>query len=602
MNPANQSDTYCFSGFRLDRRAQTLCKNGERISLTPKATQLLLLLLDNSPNLVSRDELRTALWKDSTYIEFEGALNACVRQVRAALGDSASRSRFVETSPKRGYRFVAELEKPRSAKKSSNSWTRVTVAALVVVAIAVTVFFVDGRGSDEPQLLVVLPIEGDTDLSIDPIAAYGTAIIASEYLAKLDPHRLSIINSRSLRELAVFDTDVQFSRTPEYIVSTRIQRDGPDLLLRATLRRSSDGAVVSELEEHLEMTLSTVLRRTPELMVDWIATTLEVGSTARAAAPVGNRNAELDDEVVAAFWHLESGNFEEIDQALAIFNKVIAQDPNHVWAREGKLSALMELSFFEPAYARREDIYDQIDTLARDMLAQDIVSNIPYQALSLVRLFRDWDLAEATNLIEAALLIAPDDARTHGAYAAIQAALGDTAGAVRSAELAERLDPATMAVRSDRCWYLMIDGLYEQAADVCEKVLKLKPDDNVSLIGAAHALYKIGAEQSAIKLMLDAIRRTEPDVIERFGALPSTWQELGCMRADDIMVRGNPGQVSHYQLARYLASCDRADATFEQLRLAIEQREFSVLFLRSETEFDFIRNRPEFKQLESSLP
>ncbi len=602
MNPVYLPDTYCFSDYCLDRRAQTLCKNGERVSLTPKATQLLLLLLDNAPNLVSRDELRTALWKDSTHIEFEGALNACVRQVRAALGDSASRSRFVETSPKRGYRFVANLEQPQSGKKSSNSWTTVVAATLAAVVVAVTVFFAEGRSGDEPRLLVVLPIEGDADLPIDPVAAYGTAIVASEYLAKLDPQRVSVINSRSVRELAKLDSEVQFSRTPEYIISARIQRDGPGLLLRATLRRSGDGAVVSELEERFETTLTMVLRRTPELMVDWIATTLTVGSNARAAVPIGNRDAELDEEVVAAFWHLESGNFEEMNQALAILDEIVVKDPNHVWAREGRLTTLMELSFFEYDYAERNAIYDRIESLARDMLAQDIVSSTPYWSLSLVKLFRDWDLAEAANLIEAALLIAPDDARNHGAYAAVQAALGDTASAVRSAELAERLDPAAMAVRSDRCWFLIFDRQYEQAAELCGKVLELLPDDNTSLVGAAHALYKIGDERSAVELMLNAIRRTEPDAIERFGSLPSTWQELGCVRADDIMARGNPRFVSHYQLARYLASCGRADASLAQLGHAIEKHEFSALFLRNESEFDFLRDHPEFKRLEGLLP
>ncbi|MCH9696405.1 MAG: winged helix-turn-helix domain-containing protein [Gammaproteobacteria bacterium] len=604
MKQTDRADTYVFSDFCLDRRTQTLCKNGERISLTPKATQLLLVLLENAPNLVSRSELHSALWSDSTFIEFEGALNACVRQVRAALGDTASRSSFIETSPKRGYRFVAELiGSQKSEGHTQHSWPTIAAVVIAIVAVlSVAQFFLGKQNNEEPQLLVVLPIESDDELAIDPMAAYGTAIIVSEYLAKLDPHKFSIINSRSVRELASLDTNAGFSRTPDLIVRARIESDSDNLVLRAKLRRSIDGSIVSEFEQRFESTMATVLRRTPALIVDWTVEALDIAGSSQLASSIDEHGADLNDQVASAFWYMESGSSQNLNEALNILNQVIVLDPNHVWAMEGKLTAMVEKSFFELNHSKKLVLHDQIESLAQEMLARDFVSSLPYQALSHVRLFRDWDLAEAENLIEAALLITPGDARAHGAHASVRAATGDTAGAVRSAELAERLDPAAMVVRSDRCWFLLFDQRYKEAADVCENSLVFKPNDGAATLGLALALYEAGEEQSALKIMWEAIRNSDLGMSKTDGAVPSSWQQLGCMRADDLIGRGKTGQVSHYQLARYLASCGRSNETLEQLAYAIEKREFPVLFVRLDGQFRFLRTHPDFESLVELLP
>ena len=100
-----------FGVFELDRRSGELRKAGVRVSLQEQALQVLTLLLERPGDLVTRDELRQRLWPNGTFVDFEHGLNAVINRLRDTLGDSADTPRFVETVPRRGYRFIAPVDK-----------------------------------------------------------------------------------------------------------------------------------------------------------------------------------------------------------------------------------------------------------------------------------------------------------------------------------------------------------------------------------------------------------------------------------------------------------------------------------------------------------
>ncbi len=100
-----------FSHFKFDIETLELFKNGVRIPLSPKPASLLCALINSSPNIVTRDEAQRILWGDMPYVEPEQNLNACIRQLRVALNDNASSPHYIETLPKRGYRFIALSQK-----------------------------------------------------------------------------------------------------------------------------------------------------------------------------------------------------------------------------------------------------------------------------------------------------------------------------------------------------------------------------------------------------------------------------------------------------------------------------------------------------------
>ncbi len=594
-------DVYCFSGFRFDRGTAMLTSSDKRVQLAPKATQLLVMLLDNSPWLVSRDELRAELWSDSTFIEFEGALNTCVRQVRAALGDSAGDSHFIETVPKRGYRFVAELEPDPSAPALHGRKTAALFVTVAVVAVLAALIFPGTNNALPPELLVVLPVEGDATHSLDPTAGYGIAMIASEQIARLHPDKLAVINSRSLRELVANEGDLGQLKSPDYVVRTRILGRGDAYLLDAELRRYSDGEILSAHKEPLDGDMATVLRESPEIIVAWLSGALDLHDDSGRTALVQSSQPVWDSNLVAAFWHLEGDTLADTRMAVEGFEKTLVVNPKHVWALEGKLTSLADLSMWRRGTGAADRAFANMEETAQFMFDNNIYSGKSFWGMGFVQLYRDWDLSKASNSIEAALLITPQDARAHNLYAAVQAASGNTGGAVRSAEVAERLDPAAMAVRSDRCWYLVLHRDFRQAVDVCESALELNPRHTATRIALAQARFELGEEQAALQIIIDIIRRTDETAFDNFKAVPATWQELGCLRANEILVRNVATGVLHYLLAKYYSQCGRQAEAIAELKLAVEQREPPALFLRSAPEFDTLRDVPEFKKLQQML-
>ena len=123
--------------FEVDLRQGELRKNGIRVKLTGQPFQILVILLEHPGDLVTREQLQSRLWPSDTFVDFDGGLNAAINRVREALGDSAENPRFVETLPRRGYRFIAPLvdSRPTGARlpaSESNLSPAPTVTSLPV--------------------------------------------------------------------------------------------------------------------------------------------------------------------------------------------------------------------------------------------------------------------------------------------------------------------------------------------------------------------------------------------------------------------------------------------------------------------------------------
>ncbi len=137
-----------FGVFELDLRSGELRKSGARLNLQQQPLQLLSVLLEQPGELVTREELRKRLWPDDTFVDFEHGLNAAVKRLRDTLGDSADSPRFVETVPRRGYRFIAPASVPdgpaattgRGAGRWHVRWPWVIVGVGAAGAIALGIW------------------------------------------------------------------------------------------------------------------------------------------------------------------------------------------------------------------------------------------------------------------------------------------------------------------------------------------------------------------------------------------------------------------------------------------------------------------------------
>ena len=108
-----------FAGFEVDADAGILRRDGARVRLQDLPFRLLVILLGRPGAVVARDELRQALWGASTFVDAEAGLNTAIAKLREALGDDAEAPRFIETLPKRGYRFIGTLEETVGARPAS---------------------------------------------------------------------------------------------------------------------------------------------------------------------------------------------------------------------------------------------------------------------------------------------------------------------------------------------------------------------------------------------------------------------------------------------------------------------------------------------------
>ena len=145
-----------FGVFEVDLRAGELRRNGSRVKLQEQPLQILTLLLERHGEVVSREELRSRLWPADTFVDFDHSLNAAVRRLRDALGDSAENPRFVETVARRGYRFLVpvsgmppavEAELPVDPPRPSRIWWIASAAVVLLVAGLGAGLFLGRRGS-----------------------------------------------------------------------------------------------------------------------------------------------------------------------------------------------------------------------------------------------------------------------------------------------------------------------------------------------------------------------------------------------------------------------------------------------------------------------
>ena len=117
--PTASRTIYRFGQFELDVDAGELRQNGRRLKLQPQPFKLLVLLIRRAGTLVSRDDIRGELWAQGTFVDFDQAVNFAIKQIRDAMGDSAERPLYVETVPRRGYRFIAPVDTGATAAGSS---------------------------------------------------------------------------------------------------------------------------------------------------------------------------------------------------------------------------------------------------------------------------------------------------------------------------------------------------------------------------------------------------------------------------------------------------------------------------------------------------
>ena len=243
MSNLNQpNDPLRFAEFSLDRRTGELFQNGERLKIQGQPIQILEALLDRPGELVTQEELARTLWPEDTHVDYEQGLRSGVQRIRAVLGDSSDMPRFIETVPRRGYRYIGppptsdSQHELSAAGKGLEIWERVGpirgAAALLVAVLAVAAFLTNWRAEPteagpppEPMMLAVLPIASlDADDGQDPFSRGLTTEIINQ-LADLQPGRLEVL-AESVSSRYRDATEIRYAVKVDYLIEGTIRREG----------------------------------------------------------------------------------------------------------------------------------------------------------------------------------------------------------------------------------------------------------------------------------------------------------------------------------------------------------------------------------------
>jgi DNA-binding winged helix-turn-helix (wHTH) protein/TolB-like protein len=233
-----------FDEFEVDPESGELRRNGTRVKLQDLPFRTLLALLRRPGSVVTRDELRAELWGAETFVDAEAGLNTAVAKIREALGDNAETPRFIETLPKRGYRFIGTLRDsaaasapmaPRQPRRLLSLTTLVLIPGLTALAVLLWL------ARAEPISIAVVRFHNETgQIELDRLAG---ALTDAVVVSLADNTRYAIIgNSPLLRTERIFQ-DVQKiggALGADYVVLGQLQSGDAGLVARAHFIRVSD--------------------------------------------------------------------------------------------------------------------------------------------------------------------------------------------------------------------------------------------------------------------------------------------------------------------------------------------------------------------------
>lgn len=241
---------YAFSTFTFCSGTLELTREGRPVRLEPQPARALAALLARAGEVVSRDELRAAIWGDDTHVDYDRGLAYCIGQVRAALNDSADAPRFVQTLPKRGFRFIAPVTTRRSVGPGDAAaapgspprrWLWALGGAALVLASLAGWRLVEAR---RPVVMAVSIFDNETgDPAYDRFVT-GLSDVVVTRLTALAPGRLGVVGNvaalrqpRNIRNLAALASAVD----ADYVVLGQLQRQDARLRFIVHCIRLADG-------------------------------------------------------------------------------------------------------------------------------------------------------------------------------------------------------------------------------------------------------------------------------------------------------------------------------------------------------------------------
>lgn len=636
-----------FGVFEVDLNAAELRKHGLRVKLPEQPFQILIMLVEKPGEIVTREELRNRLWQTDTFVDFDHGVNNAVMRLREILGDSSDSPRFIETVPRRGYRFIAHVDEspwsppssvlqqseaqkeaphttedqatppassPESSEQGVKRRQRLIVAGLVAIAVLAAVFawryLINqriGAADVRPSTsVVVLPLE---NLSGDQEQDYFADGMTDDLIANLAKIRSLRVISRS--------TAMAYKHTRKPL--SEIARDlHVDAVVEGTVLRAGDRVrITAELvqvstDRHLwadtyESPIGDVLalqNRVSAAIVNEIRVNLSPQDRARLA-----RNPEVAPE---AYENYLKGRFywnkrtdENLHRAIGYFEEATKQDTQYALAYAGLSDcyAIIGAAIFGTIPA--EQAAPKARQAAQRALEIDPTLAEAETSLATLKFNYDWDWPGAEDGFQHAIQLNPSYATAYQRYSLLLTAMGRFQDGFSQINKARELDPLSFSINFSLGWRLYFARQYDRAIAQLRNTLEMDPSYELPHLILGQAYEEKGSFDLAIPELRRGVELSHGTPL-MLAALAHGYARAG-QRTEakqllsQLEAAGKQQYVSPYYLAIVYVALGEKEQGLSFLEKAFSDRSNGLIFMAVEPELDPIRSDPRFIALEKKL-
>lgn len=533
-----------FGTFQVSFEAGEIRKDGLRIRVQQQPLKLLQILLEHPGEVVTREYLRSRLWANESFGDFDQAVNIAIGKLRNALGDSAENPRFIETLPKRGYRFIAEVSVlrsndqagglatisigsppeplasrelapaptgaiPKSDSSIGRRWTarRLAVLFLISAVFAALLILVRIRQPTGIRSLAVLPLENFSGDSSQDYLADGMTDELITDLAQIRALRVvsrtSVMTYKGTRKPL---PEIARELNVDAVVEGSVSRSGDQVRITAQL-------IQLPVDKHLwaqsyQGNLSDALA-VQNQVARAIADEIRVEITPQEQAALKNAK-KIDPEAYEAylkgryFWNQRTAY--GLERAVDYFNQAISKDPNYASAYSGLADTYALLGDWQYAAMAPGEAMPKALSAARNALKLDDTLGEAHASLAFCLEGFDWDFMAADKEFRRAIDLSPGYATAHHWYAWHLSLLGRDNEAIAEMEKAVSLDPVSPIVNADLAELLLIARLPDESIKQSRKTIELIPGFAFAHNQLAQAYIEKRMYTAAIAELKEAIR------------------------------------------------------------------------------------------------
>lgn len=505
-----------FDCFEFDVSSGELRRDGAPLKLQPQPAKLLSLLVSHAGEVITRNQLAEEVWGSETFVDFEQGLNFAIRQIRTVLGDDADQPRFLETVPKRGYRFIGALEPavavPAKNQTPSRSWLRPMAVLFGAVSLGIAVYLLwpHAKAPVQPRvtILAVLPFD---DLSPEPeeYLVDGLTEEMISQLTRISPNLKVIARTSAMQYLRTKKSAREIGQElgADYILENSIRHEGGRLRITAQLVRTADQTHLwaenydRDMHELLPLE-SEVTQDIAEQIRLQLVPSVFVGSPAAGARPV---DPEAHQLYLKGRYFFNQRSREGLEKSVDYFQQALAKDPSYAAAYAGLADAYNLFAFygFDPS----QKAVAQAKIAADKALQLDDTLAAAHAARAYTEFMYAGDWPAAEREFRRALELDDNYVPAHQWYALHLAGNGRVAEAVGQMQYAQRLDPLSPAVHAGLAYMHYFARDYELAIQQAQVALQLNPNLMVAhaVMGWAYTQQKKYPEamvelQRAVKL------------------------------------------------------------------------------------------------------